>query len=342
VTALLTSTAPLQITPQGTGRFTSGLAGKNLSLNMPYRVTATPATGMIFKEWLRNGVSFSRNATITFTMEEGLTLTPVFIMNPYPAVVGTFNGLVGEGNLGTGSAADMQAFFRGNGFITLATTAAGSFTGSLRLEGQRLALSGRFDGFGETSLAVKRPGKSNATVALRFNTGTAPGRITGSVTTEGAPLAFTALPGVYTGAKSSLHPLNKNRYTVILPAPAGTLGNGSATLVIDSKGTANFAGRLADGTAFKAAPRMVTAEGNGGRKWVVPVHVPLYKGFAGMLLGEVVLPVDNPARPEIADRVEGGSLGWLRPADARATVSPQGFLKSMSPAGQKLQLTNGR
>jgi hypothetical protein len=112
VTYLKPSTAGLDLAAQGNGTFTTGLAEKKLNLNMPYTVTATPKTGMIFKEWLKNGVSVSRNATLTFTMEEGLVLTPVFIATPLPALVGTFNGLVGNG-----TETDMSAFFLGNGFV---------------------------------------------------------------------------------------------------------------------------------------------------------------------------------------------------------------------------------
>jgi hypothetical protein len=115
VTYLKPSTAALQLAAQGNGTFTNvtnGIYGKNLNLNMPYTVTATPKTGMIFKEWLKNGASFSRNATLTFTMVEGLKLEPVFIANPFPALVGTFNGLVGNG-----TETDMSAFFLGNGFV---------------------------------------------------------------------------------------------------------------------------------------------------------------------------------------------------------------------------------
>ena len=146
---------------------------------MPYTVTATPKTGRIFKEWLKNGVSFSRNATLTFTMEEGLTLTPVFIANPFPDLVGTFNGLVGNG-----TEADMGAFLLGNGFVTLTTTGTGTFTGSLRLEGQSLTLTGKFDGYGETTLLLKRTGKSAVAVALKLDL-TAPGKVTGTVTPGG-------------------------------------------------------------------------------------------------------------------------------------------------------------
>jgi len=330
VTYLKPSTAALDLAAQGNGTFTNltnGIYGKNLNLNMPYTVTATPKTGMIFKEWLKNGVSFSRNTTLTFTMEEGLTLTPVFIANPFPAVAGTFNGLVGNG-----TETDMGAFFLGNGFVTLTPTGTGTFTGSLRLEGQTLPLTGKFDGYGETTLPVKRTGKSAVTVSLKLDL-TAPGKVTGTVT-GGTALAFTALPGVYTGIGKSIHPLNLSRYTIALPASDTTLGHGYATMVVDAKGLATFAGKLADGTTFTTSARTVD---DGAGNWVVPVHIPLYTGFGGMLLGEVVMPKIEPAA---AADVEG-SLGWLRPAPANGAMFPAGFLKTLSLQGERYQLKTG-
>jgi len=273
VTYLSASGAPLQITASGDGTFTGGLAGKNLNLNMPYTVTAKAGKGQIFKEWKdQNGTTLSREATYTFLMEEGLELTPVFIANPYPGVKDTFNALAGDGDLGTGTEADREAFFEDNGFVSVTTTDSGGFSGTLRLEGKTLALRGQFDGYGEESLVVKRTGKSNAVVELVFDT-MAPGKISGNVTTDGNPMTFTALPGNYSGVKTDVHPLGGKRYTVILPAPEAAYGHGYATLVVAANGTATFAGKLADGTTFTTTARTVD---DGSGNWVIPVHIPLY------------------------------------------------------------------
>jgi len=254
-------------------------------------------------------------------------LEPVFIANPFPAVVGTFNGLVGSG-----TETEMVAFFLGNGFVTLTPTGTGTFTGSLRLEGQTLPLTGKFDGYGETTLPIKRTGKSAVTVGLKLDLA-APGKVTGTVT-GGTALAFTALPGVFTGVKPSIHPLNLARYTIALPAPDAALGHGYATMVVDAKGLATFAGKLADGTTFTTSARTVD---DGANNWVVPVHIPLYTSFAGMLLGEVVVPKTEPAAA--ADVT--GSLGWLRPPNTKATMFQAGFLKTLAPQGERYRLTTG-
>jgi len=242
-------------------------------------------------------------------------------------VAGTFNGLVGNG-----TETDMVAFFLGNGFVTLTPTGTGTFTGSLRLEGQTLPLSGKFDGYGETTLLLKRTGKTAVAVALKLDLA-APGKVTGTVT-GGTALAFTALPGVFTGVKPSIHPLNLARYTIALPAPDAALGHGYATMVVDAKGLATFAGKLADGTTFTTSARTVD---DGANNWVVPVHIPLYTSFAGMLLGEVVVPKTEPAAA--ADVT--GSLGWLRPPNTKATMFQAGFLKTLAPQGERYRLTTG-
>jgi len=334
VTYLKPSNDALVLAAQGNGtvtNLTNGIYGKNLNLKMPYTVTATPKTGMIFKEWLKNGVSFSRNATLTFTMEEGLKLEPVFIANPFPALVGTFNGL-----LGNGTETGTDAFFHSNGFVMLTTTGTGTFTGSLRLEGQSLTLSGKFDGLGETTLLLKRTGKSAVTVALKLDLITEHGKVTGTATPDGgAALAFTALPGVFTGLKpNGIHPLCPNRYTIALPPDTTTLPtdttrwHGYATMVVDAKGLATFAGKMDDGTTFTTSARTV----DGGDNWVVPVHIPLYKALDGMILGEVYVPKASPS-------TVAGTLEWLRQDDkAAGAMFPIGFLKPLAPQGNQYQL----
>jgi hypothetical protein len=70
---------------------------------------------------------------------------------------------------------------------------------------------------------------------------------------------------------------------------------------------------------------------------VVPVHIPLYTGFKGMLLGEAVVSKTGPAAADVV-----GSLGWLRPANATtATMFPAGFLKTLAPQGERYRLTTG-
>jgi uncharacterized delta-60 repeat protein len=323
--------SPLKLVDAVDGTVTSGFSGDSTRLlGVAYSITATPKAGMVFKEWLRNGLHYSRSANISFTMEEGLVLTPVFIPNPFPVVAGTYNGLVGAG-----TESDRTEFFLKNGFVTITVDSKGTISGAVRLQGQSLTLVGKLDGFGEAVLTLKRPGKSDALVALAVDLTAAAakeGSVIGTVTPIGAGgLNFTALPGVYTGVPPSIHPLSGKRYTVILPAPGAAFGHGYATVVFDAKGLATFAGKLADVTGFTASVR--AADDLLGH-WVVPIHIPLYTGLGGMLSGEIRIPQIEPlSAPDV-----NGSLKWLRPANPQAILFPSGFLETLLPLGERYQL----
>ena len=167
--------------------------------------------------------------------KRALAIPLLFLCLPmagYGMTSGVFSGLVGEGQTGNGTAADMQAFFLGNGALLLTAKADGSFTGSLRLEGKTLAVKGKFDESGAaTTLPVKLSGGRTAQVALNYQS-TAPVSITGNVTTTsnatiaGATLPFEALAG--TTAGSIL------RYTMALPAP-GTSTNPTPLVSTDKR-----------------------------------------------------------------------------------------------------------
>lgn len=264
--------------------------------------------------------------------------TPAPTPPPLPPPI-YYNGVLGAGNIGNGNATAMTAFFSDNGFVVVAKKVDGTFTGSLRLEGKAVPFKGKFNPGGNATVSVAgnatvapppKVGKKIAQVALSFDPTVAPGVISGTVTTGGSSLAFTALPSAYTGVKTDIHPLCKKRYTVVLPSPGNTLGHGYATLVFDAKGVATFAGKLADGTAFTTTSRTVD---DGMGNWVVPLHIALYKTL-GVLTGEVALPKTEPANdPDVF-----GSLQWLRPADAKAKAFLDGFLKELAPAGERYPL----
>jgi len=317
------SRQPLQIQTRGAGTFSGGLAGKTLPIGAALTITATPAKGMIFKEWLKNGVPFSRSPRLSFTMEEGLILEAVFVPNPYPAATGFFNGLLGEGNLGTGSGADREAFFHENGFVQMTVRSDGGFTGALRLEGKSQPFSGRFDGFGEAEISLKRTGRSPIDVSVTLDV-TLP-EIHGTVASDGASIEFSALRGVYSGTAKNMHPLAGRRYTILLPDDQGKWGNGFATVSISPNGTASLVGTLADSTYFSTSARLTSRQED---EWILPVQVPIYSKSEGMIFGELSFSQeDAPGLPDAA-----GRLAWLSPGAA-------GFLGSLTAWGEHYQLT---
>lgn len=255
-----------------------------------------------------------------------------FFIPPTPIIAGVFSGLVYGYQPGNGTEADnIAAFFESTGFLSLTTKANGTFTGSLRLEGKTLTFKKTvFDG--AASVTLKRTGKPDAVVALNFDS-TARGKITGTVTANGITMPFQALPGI---SKTSIQTLAGKRYTIILPAPDATLGNGYATLVVTTKGTGTLAGKLADGTAFTTTSQ-IEDDPTDASNWLLPVYIPLYTASGGMLLGEVLLPKSEPA--DAADVI--GTLDWLRPRNDKAKMFPSGFLKSLDVLGERYLLTKG-
>jgi hypothetical protein len=104
--------------PEATeGTVTPGFAGATTrEIGTVYTVTAIPANGMVSKGWRKGNATVSANATLKFTMEPNLTLTPVFAID-FAKLAGLYNGLVGTGEIGTGSSLDMQSFPVKNGCV---------------------------------------------------------------------------------------------------------------------------------------------------------------------------------------------------------------------------------
>jgi formylglycine-generating enzyme required for sulfatase activity len=316
VASTLTITAP----NAADGSVTSGFGGSSSrEVGVSYTVTATPASGMLFKEWLKNGVSTSTNATLKFTMQPGLTLKPIFVPD-FAKLGGFYNGLVGVGAIGNGTAADMQAFATNNGFLQITSGTNGALSGVLKIEGKSHSFTGTMGANKRATITVPRPGKGNATLSLSL-VSALPGEISGHVTTSGAPLAFRALRAAYT-AGAAKHALAGKRYAIVLPPPSGlAMGYGHATLTVEDNGAAVLSGVLANGQAVNAGARIVD---DGAGNWVFPVYV----GASGIFTGEIVIPKTTPASgSEI-----GGSLEWLKPTSSTGLFK-SGLLKSLQPLG---------
>lgn len=192
------------VNPADGGSVTKGFAGTtSRKAGTDYKVTAVPAKGMIFKEWQLNGSSYSRNATVTFTAQDGMSLTPVFTQNPYPALAGTYVGLFGAGDT-----ADTQ-FTQHNGLVGMTVTKTGAFTGYVIMGGVKRPFSGKLDGFQEDTLTIKT-GKL-ADIPLSVSLGTsATGTVNG--------IAFTADTNV------GKHPLAGAAFAGTLAADGKTGG----------------------------------------------------------------------------------------------------------------------
>jgi formylglycine-generating enzyme required for sulfatase activity len=320
VSYVVASTLTIPAPNAADGSVTSGFGGStSREVGVSYTVRATPASGMVFKEWLKNGVRVSTNPSLTFKMEPGLKLTPVFAPD-YAKLGGIYNGLVGTGAIGGGSAADRQAFAASNGFLQITLGTNGALSGFLRIEGKSHPFTGTMGGNKRASVTIPRAGKSAATATLNLIS-KLPGEISGNVTTGGAPLAFRALRAAYT-AGAAKHALAGKRYAIVLPPPSGlAMGYGHATLMVEDNGAAVLSGVLANGQAVNAGARIVD---DGAGNWVFPVYV----GASSIFTGEIVIPKSTPA----SGSELGGSIEWLKPA-SNSGLFKSGFLKSLQPLG---------
>ena len=234
---------------------------------------------------------------------------------------GIYNGLIGTGSIGTGSAADIASFSGRNGFLSVNIASNNSYTGILRIEGRSHPFSGTFTPGRTNSVTVARPGRTSAVIAMESSTSPVPGALSGTVTIGTTKLDFVAPLNSYTQAAQ--HPLAGKRYTLTLVRPSGiTQGNGSAQLAVSRDGSAVLSGRLPTGGTVAAGGRLVD---DGVGNWILPVYV----ASEGVVTGEIVIPkVPATGSPAVT-----GTLSWLRAPNAAAKLYKSGFLKQISVTG---------
>jgi len=253
VSRSITFLVPTSITVNaGTGgTLTKGYEGVTTrTIGTTYKITATPKTGMIFKEWLLNNVSFSRNATLTFVAQPGMTFTPVFIPNPFPALAGTYVGLFGDGDV------SVPAFSTHNGILWLTTGVKGQYSGYVLIAGVRRSFSGTFDGFGQANFVIKTSKLPDVAVSITLGT-SATGTVNG--------IAFEAHTNKQDLTTAKKHPLAGKTFDgSLLPET----GNGSLwKMTVSSTGGATVSGKTPDGKTFSITTLVL----KGTEEWVVPI-----------------------------------------------------------------------
>jgi hypothetical protein len=311
------------------GSVTPGFAGTTQrEIGANYTVSAIPASGMLFKEWRKNNTLLSANATLSFTMEPNLTLTPVFVTD-FAKLTGLYNGLVGTGDIGTGSVTEMNAFESKNGYIALSLSSAGLVSGNLSIEGQTSPLTGNFSSNKTISVSIARANKTAAIATLQL-IAALPGEISGNVTVSGNTLPFRALRAAYT-TNGTAHALANRSYTLVIPPPDGVLaGHGYATFTTQGNGSALVTGRLATGDAISASAGFVDS---GDGNWVLPI----YSTGNSVLTGEIVIP--KTLAPGAAEM--SGTMEWLRKATVASNPLSSGFLKRSNIAGARFSIVAG-
>ena len=217
------------------------------------------------------------------------------------------------------------------GQFELTSSPTGALSGKLRLGKAVVAVKGQLDvplsGDATEQFVITRKGQPSIQVDLTITE--TEGLVNGTVTelVAGGP----SVP-----MKGARHPWTKtSQATDFVGYFTSTLrhpfldpylpqGSGYLTMTVTSLGKANWAGKLADGTAFTASSYL-WADGS------CPVYLSLYRGL-GSLHGTTA--ITSPMPPSTL-RDLGGAISWIkRPQTTRAYASGFGTLNLTVTGGE--------
>lgn len=258
---------------------------------------ATPARGMTVSythdaAGRLAGVNYGGTSSTAYAYDRnGNLLARANSVNPFLSLAGRYSGLV------------LSATPDGNneGFISIAVTRGGSFTGGLLLGAKRFLLTGMFDANGDAApIALAFAGLPAVQLDLHLDlatgalTGSVSGGITATVSALASPYsAARRAPGGFVGKFTALLDATENVFTV-------PKGSGFALVTVKSSGAITMAGRLADGTVISQGSAFIDTT-----RW--PIFVWLYAKK-----GRIEGFVDFAADPGTGDCA--GGLDWLKPA----------------------------
>ena len=305
-------TNPLTLTINGGGRVIGVTNGQPMVIGRSRRLTAVPATGYVFSNWL--GSVVASNTTITLLMSANAALTANFVLNPFTMLGGTYTGLFFE----TNNPAHESA-----GYFSVGLTGNGVFSTRLIGASRTLAGTGKF-GLDLHSQKTFGPVATNPPVVVDLQLTEGSDEITGTVIDGVRTLNLFGYRAVF-GARNRATNY-AGLYTALLPGsgdPALTpSGHGCLTLSASALGPVKLMGNLADGTPVLQS-RLLAASG------AIPFYNPLYHG-RGSAFGWLTLA------PSDTSDVHGRLLWTKRPGVPDAFY-PAGFEKSIDVMGSRYQ-----
>jgi hypothetical protein len=316
---------PLAVVTNGMGKVTPVLNGKLLAVGRNSTLTATPATGQVFSNWvgLSDSGGFTNTApTLTFRMETNLVIQANFVTNPFIAAKGTYCGLFIEAD---------GIKQESSGFFDLTLTDRGTYSARLTMGAAVYPFSGQFDLSGVTTQTVALVGQRfdqlsggwfigtrpvlhaypvSLTTAGTLNLADSSDRLVGQVTrgTNGSLVDFVAdLQANRPPAWNSANPCPyQGQYTLIVPgaadAAASPGGTGFGTVTVGVDGKLTFRGSLADNTTVSQTVRL-------SKEGLWPLYVPLYSGAGSILSWVSVSTNSSPFNLS-------GELSWIKPTNA--------------------------
>lgn len=305
--------ANLTVAVNGNGAVSSGFLGTT-SRNEGASVTikATAARGYVFQGW--TGSLTSGSASLTFTMEPGMNLQANFEITPFPAVAGSYDGLLtASSNVPNGS---FRATVSGGGVLT----------GRVVVNGTSYAFTGRLDASGAATVRIPRHGLSPLTLTFQLDLSGGTQQLTGALSDGAETSSISADHATFNAKKNPSR--QAGRYTMILsPAAKGDgsqtpQGNGYAILSVKASGAAILSGRMGDGTPFSHGGT-VTENGS----------LPISFVPHGETKGSGVNGLLTFRSTDLSDL--DGTLSWVKAARQKDAYYPAGFATQLPSVGAR-------
>lgn len=305
-----------------------------------YKLTAKPAAGFVFDHWVVPGIAPGtaslQTPILSFVYSDTLltnhTIQALFVATPYIATkIGSFNGLVtphkssGPGDLVPAAVPSNST----SGFVNVVVSSAGTFTGTLKIDGLSLGFSGLFDLTGtarfganrDDKILVARTTKPAVELMLHLDLAGTSAQITGTVkqyqrttlisTSDVlADRAHFDAKNVTLTATHSTYLANKGAYTVVIPAKAQTngltssdfpQGAGFGTITVGANGVLTVSLTLADSTAVVTTAVL-------SKDLKAPLYLQLYTAKAGSF--SALISLDDQAA---GTDLKATNTSWFRP-----------------------------
>jgi hypothetical protein len=261
-----------------------------LDIGRSYKVQAIPAANYVFSNW--TGSASSIDSTFNFIMQSNMTLTANFVLNPLLKVAGSYNGLFQQTN----------ATHEGAGFFTMKVKTNFAFSGRLVLDGDPIALSGKFNVDGTVTKLISRAkiGKPDLMLTLALDFVNDTDRATGTVSSDNWTASLEADRAVFSAANPATD--YTNNYTLLFPGfanPAsGPPGYGYGLIKIKPNGFVVLTGETGDGIKLsQSVPLSKNA------RW--PFYAFLYKSTRNYINGVTLKPAIDTSY------YLGSSYGWV-------------------------------
>jgi len=236
-TSIGITTAPLTLQINGAGTVRPNLNGTQLLIGRSYRIQAVVQPGQLFAGW--SGGATTASPKLVFTMQTNLTIVASFVPNPFPAVRGSYVGLMAKANNVTPESA---------GSLALAVTSSGRFTARLLSAGRRYGFAGQLNLAGDAMVSVRRG--SNAPLALGFHVDLTNGtdQLFGTVSDGNWSASLVANKNIFQRVINPAQQAGVRSFLLERVDDGATTAAGLSRISV--AGTASARGHLSDGVPF--------------------------------------------------------------------------------------------